>query len=86
MHTTIVELSTGGTYRVHHNGDWSGDVTIVVGKGDVDLAYITSDTVEVEFPFEVMLECVGQYIIDQRIANLVGMTGRKFVDILRKQF
>lgn len=49
MHT-LVKVINGIEYRVHHNGDWSGDATVVY----TDRA---GGTVEVTMPGELLKAC-----------------------------
>ncbi len=68
MHTTTI-----GEYRFHHNGDYSGDVRIIVPADKVDHIDwpIPGDgTFEIVIPFEVLGEFVAESVADARIGRL----------------
>lgn len=59
-------------YVVHYDQGWNGPVVILREStvlGDV----------EVTLPFEVMLECVGTYLRDKRVAELEKYSGRDII-------
>lgn len=57
MHTIVVETDRG-PFTVDHNGDFSGDVT-VIGNG-----------VDMKIPFEVFKTLVAVYVRDRTIDRL----------------
>ena len=67
MHTTEI----GKTLFIH-NGDYSGDVTIKVKKGD-----------EIKIPLDDLLEFVGGYVRDQKISKLEQMSGKEVLRSIR---
>jgi hypothetical protein len=54
MHTTEIQ-----GHVIHHNGDYSGDVTIIDPAKD-----------EMTLPFEVLKELVANYVRDEQISRL----------------
>ena len=65
-----------GNTIVHHNGDYSGDVTIIVPK-DRSKDYILSDnstSVGIKIPFEVFRSLTLDYLRNKTISNFESMT------------
>lgn len=69
MHTTTIGVE-GQLYDCHHNGDYSGDV-IIFKRDDV--------ASEVQVPFELMLELVGNMLTSRFTERMEQMTGKEFL-------
>ncbi len=68
MHTTVID-----DHRFHHNGDYSGDVRIIVPADKVDhIDWPTpaDGTFQITIPFEVLAEFVGEAVRDARESRL----------------
>lgn len=59
-------------YSFHYNGDYSGDVTIVRGVGRHSL--------ELEVPFVVLKEFVGQAMMSKHISEVEDLDGKEFLE------
>lgn len=74
MHTlTWKDWWTHDEWHVHYNGDWSGDVRVMMNDGT-----------GVDLPFDLMLECVGRYIQDLAIERLESQTGLEIIEAMTK--
>ncbi len=73
MHTTSWKDENGRTWYAHHNGDYSGEVLIEVGDGEVAEN-------QIPIPFGLMKELVGGYMIGKMMEDLEGLDGEEFLD------
>ena len=56
MHTSTITDDDGREWTLHHNGDYSGLVHVILEPED----YFEGPGQEVRIPFEVMKELVGR--------------------------
>lgn len=67
---------------MHHNGDYSGDVTFVVQHPRVmnslpgGVKVYNNSTVEVKIPFEVLRDLVADWARNERVSKLEQMDPR----------
>lgn len=72
MHTTKI-----GSFRFHHNGDYSGDVVVTKYKDETKKT-VTLDF-EVTVPFDVLAEFVGGAMKAFHFNRLEAMSGRDYL-------
>lgn len=68
MHTT--QLPDG--WRAHHNGDFAGEVRLT--------HQTPAGVMEIEVPFEVLLNLVMNYLQSRMVARIEYMTHRELAD------
>lgn len=74
-------FSTKCGFRVHHNGDFSGDIHVCRGQGnDHQFREDETDHTMVLVPFSVMLEIVAQKVRQDRIGALEQMDDHEILD------
>ena len=79
MHSTDwYDNETDRTWTVHHNGDYYGEVIIVLEPGD----YHEGPGQDVRIPFELMKHVVGNYLNMQMVGRLEQMSGIETIDSL----
>lgn len=91
MHSTFINHTDGiddewygGTgFIVHHNGDYSGDVKIVLPTKLVETFENPESRAVVNIPFRVLKELVGQYVQSMLISQLEQGTGEGLIDSIR---
>lgn len=77
MHSTEIDGVT-----IHHNGDFSGDVLIVVDKTNTEEYNSTGSRVmvEVSIPFKILRSLVIEQLRRKTISNFESMSDEDFVD------
>jgi hypothetical protein len=66
-HTTTTDA--GITF--HHNGDYSGDVSLRLSEDQVEQGQFKNETYyEIEIPFDAMKELVANYVRSEKISKL----------------
>lgn len=66
-------------WTIHHNGDYSGNVKMIVSTEWIEKS--SEPFWLVNIPFEVLEELVGQKMQSDQISKLEQMTGIEFLEI-----
>jgi hypothetical protein len=77
MHTTKFEKNP--EYTFHHNGNFSGNVTIVRERYRDGPSLVSTD--EVEVPFDALVSLVAKWARDVRLAKLEDATEREVLGL-----
>lgn len=87
VHTDRIEHGDE-TFTIHHNGDFAGDVKIIIPENDRlrvsdDRRYPDSSPTEyeVELPFAVLQEFIGRAMLARRVAALTELSGAEFLEV-----
>lgn len=80
MHTTEIWDDENHCWVLHHNGDYSGEVKLSCYDEDYGIGIKEPIVSEIEIPFEVLEEFVGQKVNRDIISMVESWSGKATVN------